>query len=322
MNSPAVSVVMSVYNAARYLRDSVESILGQSFGDFEFVIVNDGSTDASRDILAEYERQDRRIRMIDQENQGLTRALIRGCNEAGGRYIARQDADDLSHPRRLAEQAALLDRDPAVGFVSCWAQYIGPEGELLEKVTRPADPQEATRLLLDERQGPPAHGSVMFRESTYKEAGGYRRQFYYAQDSDLWLRAAERAWIAYVPKVLYQYRREIDSVSGRYRPVQKEFGVLGQQCRAARRDGRCEEPYLQRAGDLAKQVRLARHNGTPNASRGTQMAYLIGSRLAQQGDRRAAKYLWQVLRHRPWHWRAWVRLVQSQAIRRSFTEHV
>jgi len=317
-----VSVVMSVYNGGRYLRDSVESVLGQSFGDFEFLIVNDGSTDGSRDILAEYERQDGRIRVIDQENTGLTMALIRGCGEARGRYIARQDADDLSHHHRLAEQAALLERDPAVGFVSCWAQYIGPEGELLEKVTRPADPQEATRLLLDERQGPPAHGSVMFRASAYHELGGYRRQFYYAQDSDLWLRMAERVCIAYVPEVLYQYRREMDSVSGQYRPVQMEFGVLGQQCRAARRDGRCEEPYLKRAGDLAEQIRLDRRNGTSNGSRGTQMAYLIGSRLARQGDRRAARYLWQVLCHRPWHWRAWVRLVQSQATRRKPAEHV
>lgn len=318
MSVPAVSIVMSVYNGQQYLRESVESVLDQTFGDFEFIVVNDGSTDGSREILAEYERRDPRVRVIDQENTGLTKALIRGCGEARGRYIARQDADDVSHPKRLAAQVALLEDDSAAGFVSCWTRYIGPEGERLEVVKRPSDSPEATRGLLDARLGPPAHGSVMFRKSLYDEMGGYRAEFHFGQDSDLWLRMAERARVAYVPEVLYQARRDMESVSGGLRPFQREFGVLGQACRAARREGRSEEPYLAQARRLAEQVAAARLDGTLRGTGGAEMAYLIGSHLARAGDRRAAKYLWHVIRRRPWHWRAWVRLVQSTFV----TEHL
>ena len=103
-----VSVVMSVYNGAKYLRESVESVLSQEGVAFEFIIVNDGSTDDSGIILAEYAARDDRIRIIEQENTGLTRALIRGCDEAQGKYIARQDADDISMPNRLLQLQNLI----------------------------------------------------------------------------------------------------------------------------------------------------------------------------------------------------------------------
>ena len=108
MSSPEVSVVMSVYNGAKYLRESVESILSQKSVDFEFIIVNDGSTDDSENILDEYAVQDNRIRIIKQKNMGLTQALIRGCNEARGTYIARQDANDVSLQGRLKKQLEYL----------------------------------------------------------------------------------------------------------------------------------------------------------------------------------------------------------------------
>ena len=99
MSTPEVSVLMSVYNGARYLRAAIESVLSQQGVDFELLAVNDGSTDKSGSILDEYAARDPSVRVIHQENLGLTRALIRGCNEARGRFIARQDADDVS--RRL-----------------------------------------------------------------------------------------------------------------------------------------------------------------------------------------------------------------------------
>ena len=306
---PRVSVVMSVHNGGNCLRQAVDSILQQEGIDFEFIIVNDGSTDASRDILAEYGRQDMRVRVVDQENVGLTRSLIRGCSEARASLIARQDADDWSFPRRLREQVELLETNPRLGFVSCWTLYVGPNDETFDVLTRPSDSPEATRRLLDDCLGPPAHGSVMFRTQLYRDVGGYRPEFYCGQDSDLWLRMAERSHVAYVPEVLYRYRIGLDSISSRLGHYQREFGRLGQACRAARRSGQSEEPHLRVARLLTEEIRAGRHRA---ASGRLQIEYLIGTQLAHAGDGRAAPYLWRVVRRCPWHWRAWAQLVRCR----------
>ena len=311
---PRVSVVMSVYNGGNRLRKSMDSVLQQEGIDFEFIIVNDGSTDSSREILAEYKRRDTRVRVFGQENVGLTRSLIRGCSEARASLIARQDADDWSFPRRLREQATLLETNPQLGFVSCWTQYVGPNDEVLDELTRPSDSREATRRLLDHRLGPPAHGSVLFRSQLYRDVGGYRPEFYCGQDSDLWLRMAERSHIAYVPEVLYRYRVGLDSISSQLGHYQREFGRLGQACRAERRSGQSEEPHLRVADLLTEEIRAGRHRA---ASARLQMEYLIGTQLAHAGDRRAAPYLWSVIRRCPWHWRAWGQLVRLRLRRGS-----
>ena len=235
---------MSVFNGERYLRESADSILRQTFSDFEFIIVNDGSTDGSPDILAEYARQDGRIRVIDQENQGLTRALIRGCAEARGRYIARQDADDVSEPRRLRKLTGLLDGDPGLAFTSSWGRFVEPGGAVCGEVIRPADGTEATHVLLHCRQGPSAHGSVMFRKDSYERVGGYRPEFYYAQDSDLWLRLALVGKIAYAQQFLYTHRVAPEGISFARRGLQCRFAELGQACHAARLRGESEAPWL------------------------------------------------------------------------------
>ncbi len=306
--TPRVSVVMSVYNGATHLPRAVDSVLAQTWTDFEFVIVDDGSTDATPSMLSTYQQADRRVRVITQTNAGLTQALIRGCAEARGEFIARHDADDWSEPTRLAEQIGLLETDPSIGFVSCATQYVGPNDEPLEVVSRNDSPAEATRKLLDERMGPPAHGSVMFRRALYESVGGYRAEFYFGQDSDLWMRMAEKASIAYTTRCLYSARRDPESVSGRMSGLQHAFGELGQQCRAARRAGQSEAEPLAGAGGLCETVR---HQRQPNGSRRGQstMAYLIGSTLKTQGDRRAAAYFWRAVKLNPLNWRAWMRLI-------------
>jgi glycosyltransferase involved in cell wall biosynthesis len=250
---------------------------------------------------------------MHQENTGLTRALIRGCQAASSEYIARQDADDRSAPERLVKQVALLDSRADVGFVSCFTQYFGPADEPLEIIMRPTDPDEASDRLPRLREGPPAHGSVMFRRSLYEEVGGYRPEFYFGQDSDLWLRMIERMKIGYVPETLYDFRVHEGSLSGRNPAAQRRFGELGHACRQARRDGKPEQPILNEAAELTARVLADRAAGTGDASSSLGAVYRIGSQLAQRGDRRAATYLWRVIRKRPWHWKAWVRLAQSQA---------
>lgn len=301
---------MSVYNGARHLRRAVDSVLQQTWTDFEFLIINDGSTDSTTELLTAIEPSDRRVRVITQANAGLTRALILGCAEARGELIARQDADDWSEPDRFREQVALLDSDPNYGFVSCATQYVGPNDEALEVISRQETAAAATRKLLDERLGPPAHGSVMFRRSLYEKVGGYRPEFYFGQDSDLWLRMAEQSLIAYVDRGLYSARRDPWSVSGRMSRLQHAFGELGQQCRSARRRNESEEFFLDAARKLGESVR---NNCSQLGTRCGQstMAYLIGTTLRTNGDCRATTYFWQAVQLNPLNWRAWCRLVVS-----------
>ncbi len=289
----------------------------QTLRNWELVIIDDGSTDSTPDILRRLAEQDSRVRVRSQSNAGLTLALIRGCAEARSDFIARQDADDLSLPRRLELQYELLRTCPEVGFVSCFADYIGPESEYLSTVVRPADPGEATRRLLDELMGPPAHGTVMFRKSVYQAVGGYRPQFYYAQDSDLWLRMAEVSQVTYVQESGYQFRWHGSSITGTGRALQSEFGRLGQECRNARRQGMSEAPFLAEADLLRRTIIAQRMSPNPFSEkpsvRHSQLAmnYFIGTQLVLNKDVRARAYLQSVLRERPWHWKAWIRLGQS-----------
>ena len=307
MTRPEVSVVMSVYNGARYLQGAVESILSQKNVDFEFIIVNDGSTDGSRDILADYSARDKRIRIIDQRNMGLTCALIKGCAEARCALIARQDADDISFPGRLSKQIKLLKSNSDYLLVSCWAEYVGPNDELLEVVKRPADPKDATEGLIYRKQGPPAHGSVIFRKEAYERAGGYREVFYYAQDSDLWLRMSQYGLITYVPEVLYRIRVSLSSITATRRGIQTQFAALGQKCHGARLRGESEERFLATARQLCAEIVSGRLDPVdPGGPAFTN--YFIGAWLESQSSLEAKRYFIKALRINPLLWRAWLRL--------------
>ncbi len=308
MKSPSVSVVMGVYNGERHLAASIESILAQTLSDFELIVVNDGSRDGSRNILEGYERLDRRVRVIDQENTGLTRALIRGCSEACGAYLARQDCDDLSVDFRLETQVDLLERTAEAMMASCWANYIGDNGDLLDVIKRPVDVAVATRDLLYNRRGPPAHGTVMMRRDAYEAVGGYRACFYYGQDSDLWLRLAQRGPIAYVGEVLYHARVAADGISALRSDWQQQFGELGQRANAARLAGEPEDPFLLEAENLCRLITLEKRD--PRADRQFRAAayYRMGTMLSRRGNRRSREYFWSAIRANPWHWRSWCRL--------------
>ncbi|MCA8993423.1 MAG: glycosyltransferase family 2 protein [Planctomycetaceae bacterium] len=308
--SPTVSVVMSAYNSSAHVRQSVQSVLDQTFRDFEFVIVNDGSTDDTPTILDEIASRDGRVRVIHQENAGLTQALIRGCDEARGQYIARQDDDDWSHPQRFELQVQVLKGNPDICMVSCNTEYVGPNGESLQTFTCEPNTDQATHQLLYERKGPPAHGSVMFRRETYITAGGYRPQFYFGQDSDLWLRMGVLGKLNYVQEVLYRAQRSPVSTSGAMAAYQKRFGWLGHDCHLARLAGEPETAFLDEADALVSEVRIVRESKRSGGA-ALEMTYLIGSQLVTNGDVRARGYLWNVIRRRPWHMKAWVRIVQS-----------
>lgn len=311
MTRPVVSVVMSVYNGADDLHRAVSSILNQTFGDFEFIIVDDGSSDRTPEILREFANRDSRIRVVTQENLGLTKALIHGCELSVGKYIARQDADDISMPDRFQKQVDLLESNSDVVLASCFAEYRGPKNELLMVVTRETDPEKATPQLLNEKQGPPAHGSTMFRRDSYFHVGGYRSEFYYGQDADLWLRMCEHGLVGFVGEVLYRYSFQPGNISGAHEHYQAAFGRIGQECRSARRDGRSEHFILEQGARLAEEVRAKRIRKQQVNNNKSKANFFIGSLLAGQRDRRALEYLRESIRENPLNYRAWIRLAEA-----------
>lgn len=205
-----VSVLMSVYNGERYLREAVESILNQTFGDFEFIIVNDGSTDRTAEILRGFD--DERMILIDNpHNIGLTRSLNKGLRMARGEYIARMDADDISLPMRLERQAIFLDDHREVGLVGSFYYEIAGDGREVGIIELYSENDEIQKHLLERNYF--CHGTTVFRRSCLEEVGFYREEFKTAQDYDLWLRIAEKFEVANLTEPLYMRRFNLASIT-------------------------------------------------------------------------------------------------------------
>ena len=309
MKVPEISVVMGVYNGAGTLPAALDSILSQQDVELEFIVVDDGSTDGSAAILDAAAEKDARLRVVHKSNQGLTRALIDGCARASAPWIARQDADDLSLPGRLAALLDLARRHPEAVLLSSSVQYVGPNGERLFRMSRPADPNRARRQLLDEKGGPPAHGSVMFSRAAYRAVGGYRACFYFGQDSDLWLRLAEQGGVAYAEPVFYAYRLSPGAISGASRSLQRKFGRWGQACRRARAAGRSEEPWLRAAARLTGQIRSGRVAKSRARDRALGL-YHAGCLLERTDPAGARAYVRLALAVDPLCVRAWLKLLR------------
>lgn len=299
-----VSVVMSVYNGAKYLRESVESILSQEGVDFEFIIVNDGSTDDSGIILAEYAIRDDRIRIIEQDNTGLTKALIRGCNEAQGKYIARQDSGDMSNPDRLKKQVEYLEFNPDVALVSCWVRFVGPEDEELYCIKRQDTHTQATRNLrsLNHKKvrGISHHGSAMFRMDDYMRVGGYSQAFYFAQDLDLWLRLTDIGHVAFVQEILYQARLEPSCISMHHYNEQAELLRIAVELVRVRQIGGDDTILLHKAANIKPSGEKR------NSSNNANGLYFIGKCLIDRGDRRGINYVKRAVRSNPFMFKYWL----------------
>ena len=228
---PSVSVVMSVYNAENFLKDAINSILDQSFTDFEFIIINDGSADRTERILKSY--KDPRIILIHQENQGLTKSLNRGIAIARGRYIARQDADDISKLLRLEKQVAFLEAHPQVGLLGSRFEFIDEDGEVKRQSWLPTDNDVLQERLTKINQF--CHTSIMMRKEALDKVGSYREFFRYAQDYDLWLRIAEHFTVANLPETLVQYRELSKAISNEKVLVQSQFAATAAELALQRR---------------------------------------------------------------------------------------
>lgn len=202
--APKVSVITCVHNGERFLPAAIESILGQEFGDFEYWLVNDASTDRSREIIASY-LHDPRVRVLDTEqNVGAYAAANLALAQARGEYVARMDADDLSLPHRLALQVEFLDQHPEVSLLGSAFEFIGEEDRPVDRYESVLARSEEIRWTLIFRNCI-AHSTVMYRRELVGKLGGYRSGRY-GCDYDLWLRMAFAAEVAQLPQICVRYR--------------------------------------------------------------------------------------------------------------------
>lgn len=211
--NPQISVLMSVYNDENYITKAIESILSQSFRNFEFIIINDGSTDNSLNIIKKYAHIDNRIKVINQKNIGLTKSLNKGLKILKGKYIARQDANDYSEKNRLGEQYQFLEQNNHIAAIFTWHKIIDSFGNYIADFQFSSKSNILKKNILIGRNIY-AHGSVMIRSNILKRCGGYDNSKRIAQDYYLWKNLVNQGYIlSAVEKFLYNWRLQKTSIS-------------------------------------------------------------------------------------------------------------
>ena len=209
--SPAVTVLMSVFNGEAYLRKAIESILSQTFFDFEFLIINDGSTDDTGAILEHEAKRDARIKVFEQGNQGLVASLNFGLSKARGRLIARIDADDIAYPQRLEKQAAYMAKHTELLALGSAITLIDDQGRTVKQINYPTGTNKVkSAMMLGSKL---AHPAVMMRRDQVVQAGAYREACRHAEDYDLWLRLLEIGEIDNLDEPLIYYRQHDEKIS-------------------------------------------------------------------------------------------------------------
>lgn len=223
MEYPLVSVLMPVYNGQNYLKEAIDCILNQSYTNFEFIIVNDGSKDKSGEIICSY--SDPRIKYHHQENKGLGATLNVGLDLCKGKYIARQDQDDISNPDRLKKEVEYLEKNPMVLLVGTRAKIFRDNSDEVEYHTHPSHPADLKFDLLFDN--PFVHSSVMFRKSAIEEVGNYNPDRNLYEDYDLWSRLSQKGDVANLPEVLVDYRHHDQGLSKNFTNF-KEYALYNQ----------------------------------------------------------------------------------------------
>ena len=272
-----ISVVLPVYNGERFLAEAVDSILGQTFGDFELIAVDDGSTDRSLMILRAYEARDSRVRIITRPNTGQAGALNDGVAAARSEFVARMDADDIAMPERFRLQHEFLKAHPEIGGLGAAYQAIDETGATIGPPNvQPCRPDEVRRAL---QQGGCAlvHPVVMLRRAVVLEAGPYRGLLRPAEDYDLWLRMSEFTSLANLPDVLLMYRIHGSSLSIKYAFEQACGTEIARLAGKMRRQGKADPirdeqtvtpELLDRVGVSTGQLELLRGQTLRNLASG------------------------------------------------------
>ncbi len=223
MNTPPlISVLMPVYNSERYVAQAVDSILQQTCQDFEFIIIDDGSTDRSFKILKTYATKDCRIRLFSQTNRGISKTRNELLKHARGEFLAVMDSDDIASSHRLAWQVEFLRQHPEVVCVGGAQDWIDEAGRLLRHQQEAQEDAEIQQQLLSGRVAI-NHPAAMFRRAAVLRVGGYDESFAQAEDLDLFLKLGEIGALANLSKTVVQYRQHTRSISGSKQLEQVEF---------------------------------------------------------------------------------------------------
>lgn len=217
-NKPLVSVVMSVFNAERFIHKAIESILNQTLRNFEFIIINDASVDKTLQIIYEFKKKDKRIRLINnKKNLQMAKSLNLGVNQAKSDLIARMDQDDISLPNRLEVQYDFMKSHPNVAIVGNDVVIIDEDGRVTGKRIYPTTSNGLKKILF--RYSAFAHPTVMFRKSAFQKLKGYNPEKYPCEDIDLWFRFGRNHEFASIPSFLLKYR--ISLASGSHHNLKK-----------------------------------------------------------------------------------------------------
>jgi hypothetical protein len=239
MSSPAISVAMSVYNGERFLAEAIESILAQTFGDFEFLILDDGSKDNTPAIVRHYAGIDSRIRPIVRENRGLVVSLNQLLGEARAPIVARMDADDICLPQRFERQFAFLQANPDYGVIGSRSIDIDERGEPYP-ASGQEHPDSHEGFIAAIEAGAPllCHPAAMYRREVVLSVGGYHGAFRHCEDLDLWLRLTAVTKLASLPERLIRYRHYGEQVSTRHATEQQTGAAVAVLAWRERRAGR------------------------------------------------------------------------------------
>jgi len=254
--APTVSVVMSVYNEAADLLTTLDSLRNQSFADYEVIVVDDGSTDQTWQLLTGLDWPRLRLHR-NLTNRGQTPCLNLALSMARGRYIARHDAQDVSAPTRFEQQVAYLDKHPSVAVIGCQVDWVDRAGQVVRHFDFPIQHKEIVARLREKNSF--AHGAVMVRREALDRVGLYREEFRLAQDYDLWLRLAEMAKLANLPERLYTMRFNARMASVARNAEQNAYATLARQLAAERAEHGLERTDVAAAAD-ALEARFRRAN--------------------------------------------------------------
>ncbi|MBT7823158.1 MAG: glycosyltransferase [Candidatus Marinimicrobia bacterium] len=216
MAEPKISVVMPVYNSSHFLKDSINSILTQSFSNFEFIIINDGSTDNSLELINSFQHKDERIIVINQKHQGITKSLNTGIQICQGEFIVRMDADDIAFDTRLKQQLDFIKKHPDIDIVGSQIVVINEKNKIIKEIKNL--PLDDTLIKWDLIFGTPLlHPTLLIRKTVFNKFGIFNDQFAYGQDLLMWRRIAKNIKFANLPDKLMKIRHsetsyEVDKV--------------------------------------------------------------------------------------------------------------
>ena len=257
-----VSVLLPAYNAERTIAESIESMLKQTYPHFELILINDGSTDGTSDIMRDYEKADARVRVISHTNMGMGESLNHAMSMAQHDWLVRMDADDISLPNRLERQIAYLKQNPDVRVASCFGFYIDGNSRILGKTYHDLTTKSAfERYLANGEAIGLLHPGVIMYKPIVLSVGGYRGRFWPADDIDLWNRLAERGHLILVqPEYLIKYRVHLGSITVRRHLDSRLKYEWARECMWRRRAGQKEITYEEFLYEMNSKPLLSRIN--------------------------------------------------------------